>query len=208
LIILKKIPKKRKLLYNSGEIMLEKLKKSLEESPIVKKGEYNYFVHPVTDGIPLVEPEILKEIASTVKKHAVLNVDKIVCVEAMGIHFATALSLETGIPFVVVRKRHYGLPGEVGVHQTTGYSQGELYINGINSGDRLLLIDDVVSTGGTMIAVLKALKLMDVEIAEVIAVIEKGDGREIVETQTGLPVITLVKVDVIDGRVVIESALE
>ena len=46
--------------------------------------------------------------------------------EAMGIHLATALSLETGIPFVVVRKRQYGLPGEVAVHQTTGYSQGEL----------------------------------------------------------------------------------
>ncbi len=187
--------------------MLEKLKKSLEESPIVKKGEYNYFVHPVTDGIPLVEPEVLSEIARTLKKHATLDVDKIVCVEAMGIHLATALSLETGIPFVVVRKRQYGLPGEVGVHQTTGYSQGELYINGIESGDRLLLIDDVVSTGGTMIAVLQALQQMDVEMTEVIAVIEKGAGKEIVERETGLKLRTLVKVDVVKGKVVIESAL-
>ena len=47
----------------------------------------------------------------------------------MGIHLATALSLEVGVPFVVVRKRKYGLPGELAVHQTTGYSKGELYIN-------------------------------------------------------------------------------
>ena len=51
-----------------------------------------------------------------------------------------------------------------------------------------MLIDDVVSTGGTMIAVLKALKNMDVEIAEVVAVIEKGDGKKIVEKETGLKV--------------------
>ena len=187
--------------------MLEKLKKSLEESPIVKKGEYNYFVHPVTDGIPLTQPEVLKEIAVAVKTNFCLAVDKIVCVEAMGIHLATALSLETGIPFVVVRKRQYGLPGEVAVHQTTGYSQGKLYINGLNPGDKIMLIDDVVSTGGTMISVLKALKNMGVKIEEVVAVIEKGDGKRLVEAETGLEVNALIKVDVVDGQVFAEPII-
>lgn len=187
--------------------MLEKLKKSLEESPIVKKGEYNYFVHPVTDGIPLTQPEVLKEIAVAVKNHFHTAVDKIVCVEAMGIHLATALSLETGIPFVVIRKRQYGLPGEVAVHQTTGYSQGELYINGLNPGDKIMLIDDVVSTGGTMISVLKALQDMDVQIEEVVAVIEKGDGKKLVEAETGLKVSALIKVEVIDGQVFAEPII-
>lgn len=189
-------------------LVLEKLKKTLEESPIIKKGEYNYFVHPVTDGIPLTQPEVLKEIAVAIKDHFRTDVDKIVCIEAMGIHLATALSLETGIPFVVVRKRQYGLPGEVAVHQTTGYSQGELFINGINSGDKVLLIDDVVSTGGTMIAVLQALKNMGVEIAEVVAVIEKGEGKKIVEKETGLKLKALIKVDVIDNKVTAEPILK
>ncbi|MCK9151017.1 hypoxanthine/guanine phosphoribosyltransferase [Methanobacterium alcaliphilum] len=187
--------------------MLQKLLKSLEKAPIVKKGEYDYFVHPVTDGIPLTEPEVLSEIAKTVKNVSNMDVDKIVCMEAMGIHLATALSLETGLPFVVVRKRQYGLPGEVAVHQTTGYSQGELYINGINSGDKLLVIDDVVSTGGTMLAVLNALQKMDVDIVDVIAVIEKGQGKEMLEKETGLNIRALVKVDVIDGKVSAESLL-
>ena len=34
-----------------GEFMLEKLKTSLVNAPIVKKGEYNYFVHPITNRI-------------------------------------------------------------------------------------------------------------------------------------------------------------
>jgi len=183
--------------------MLEKLNKSLIEAPIIKKGDYNYFVHPITDGIPLTEPEILEEVAEAVSQLIESHVDKIVCVEAMGIHLATALSIKTRIPFVVVRKRQYNLEGEVGVHQMTGYSEGELYINGLNKGDRVLLIDDVVSTGGTMVAVLNALKKMEVKIVGVVAVIEKGNGKEVVESKTGLELKTLVKVDVKDGKVVI-----
>ena len=187
--------------------MLEKLKISLIKAPVIKKGEYNYFVHPITDGIPLVEPSILEEAAEGISRFGNMEVDKILCVEAMGIHIATALSIKTRIPFVVVRKRVYGLDGEVPVHQMTGYSQGELYINGLHKGDRIILIDDVVSTGVTMIAVLNALKQMDVEIVDVMVVIEKGNGKDIVKRETGFTVKSLVKVNILEGRVVIEGSV-
>jgi len=187
--------------------MLEELIETLKKSPIVKKGDYNYFVHPVTDGIPEMKSEVLKEIVDVLKEKSNLNVDKIVCIEAMGIHIATALSLETGIPFVVIRKREYGLPGEVPVFQKTGYSEDNLYINSINSKDKILIIDDVVSTGGTLIAVIKALLNMEVEITEVIAIIEKGEGKQIVEKETGIDILSLVKLNVVDGKVVIESTI-
>ncbi len=185
--------------------MLEKLVESLIKSPIVKKGDYNYFVNPITDGIPLVDSELLQEVAGAVSKYADLNVDKIVCVEAMGINLATAISLRTDIPFVVVRKRFYGLEGEIAVHQTTGYSEGELYINGIKKGDRVFLVDDVVSTGGTMAAVIKALKHIGADIVDVMAIIEKGEGKEFVENETGIKVHTLVRANVIAGKVTIEA---
>ena len=95
--------------------MLEEVIKSLEASPIVKKGDYNYFVNPISDGVPAMDPLLLRELALAVHKYADLNIDKIVAVEAMGIHLATALSLATDIPFVVIRKRQYGLPGETEV---------------------------------------------------------------------------------------------
>ncbi|MDD4300502.1 MAG: adenine phosphoribosyltransferase, partial [Methanomicrobium sp.] len=43
--------------------MFEKLVESLETCPIVKRGEYNYFIHPISDGVPIVEPELLREVA-------------------------------------------------------------------------------------------------------------------------------------------------
>lgn len=188
--------------------MLEKVKRSLLTAPVIKKGDYDYFIHPITDGIPLVESEVMKEVADSIEIYGNMDVDKIVCVEAMGIHIATALSLKTGLPFVVVRKRQYGLEGEVDVHQVTGYSRGNLYINGLYGGDRVILVDDVVSTGGTMIAVLNALKNMGVNVVDVVAVMEKGIGRELVEKETGFMVKSLLKVNVVNGKVKIEDEIK
>lgn len=187
--------------------MLEKVIESLENSPIVKKGEYDYFVNPISDGVPAMEPEILKELTDIIIEKLDLNIDKIVAVEAMGIHLATALSLATGIPFVVIRKREYNLPNEKKVFQETGYGSSNLYINDLNPNEKILLIDDVVSTGGTLISVLTALKNIGVEIEDVVAIIDKGEGRAIVEEKTGVPIFSIVKLDVVDGKVVIESTI-
>src|SRR5919197_713805 len=41
---------------------LERLRASLAECPIVRFGDYEYFVHPITDGLPLGRPEVLDEV--------------------------------------------------------------------------------------------------------------------------------------------------
>ncbi len=188
--------------------MLEEVKKSLESSPIVKKGEYNYFVNPISDGVPAMNPKMLRELSLMVHKHANLDIDKIVAVEAMGIHLATALSLATDIPFVVIRKRQYGLEGEKEVYQKTGYGSSNLYVNDLHPGEKILLIDDVVSTGGTLIALIRTLEDMGLEIKSIVPVIEKGEGKEIVEKETGHKLLSLIKLDVVDGKVVIEKTIE
>ncbi|NYT05239.1 MAG: purine phosphoribosyltransferase family protein [Methanomicrobiales archaeon] len=171
--------------------MLERLIESLETCPIVKRGEYNYFIHPITDGVPIVAPELLRDVAASFVKVLDLDrVDVIVAAEAMGIHIGVALSLITDIPLTIVRKRPYLLPDEVPVHQSTGYSKGELYLNGVRSGDRVVVIDDVISTGGTMRAVLGALETKGAEIVDVCVVIRRG------EAQVGRPYKYLVAIEV------------
>lgn len=184
--------------------MLEELKKSLVECPVVKKGDYFYFVHPISDGVPLVESSLLNSIMNYIVDNFDLsNVDKIVGVESMGIPLATALSLKTDIPFVVIRKRSYGLEGERQVHQQTGYGKSELFINNISSEDNLLLIDDVVSTGGTLKSVIAAIDEIGANLEHIILPIEKDDGRKIVEEATGKKISTLVKIKMVDGKVTI-----
>ena len=182
--------------------MLKILKESLKNAPIVKRGEYNYFIHPITDGVPVVEPALLRDVCSAMLKVLELNgVDKIVVVEAMGIHIGTVLSCMTDIPMTVMRKREYKLPCEIPVHQTTGYSKGELYLNGVYKGDRVVIIDDVVSTGGTMKALLKALDIAGAEVVDVCIAIQRG------EPDIGRPYKSLVKIEVTDRVRVVERYL-
>jgi adenine phosphoribosyltransferase len=173
--------------------MLEKLIESLETCPLVKRGEYNYFIHPITDGVPIVEPALLREVATAMVKALDLDtVDKIVVCEAMGIHIGTVLSLMTDIPLNIVRKREYRLPGEIVIDQATGYSQGKLYVNGISDGDRVVIIDDVISTGGTIRSLLSALDRAGAEVVDICFAIQRGSPS------IGRPYKSLVRIEVTD----------
>jgi adenine phosphoribosyltransferase len=180
--------------------MLERLTKSLLEAPIFKRGEYNYFIHPISDGVPEVRPDLIREITGHIVRIADLEVDKIVTVEAMGIPIGIGLSIICDIPLVIIRKRKYGLPGEIEVSQVTGYSKSQLFLNGINKGDRVIVVDDVVSTGGTLLAVLQSLKIAGAVVKDVVVVIKRGNGAERLRAE-GYAIKTMVDVDVSESRV-------
>lgn len=177
------------------------LRETLAKSLVVRRGEYDYFIHPLTDTIPPLRPELLDEICEAIIEIADTRVDVIVTMEAMGIHLAALLSQKTKVPFNIVRKKQYWLPGEVVLDQETGYSKGRMFINGIKKGDKILLVDAVVSTGGTLVAVVNGLKKIGAEIRDIVCVIEKGDGRRVVKKKTGYDVKTLVKIEISENRV-------
>jgi adenine phosphoribosyltransferase len=194
--------------HTEGEfVMLEILKNTLEESPIVKKGDYDYVVHPITDGVPEVKSELLREVVNEIKNHLLKDYDKIVAVEAMGLPLGAILSVELDKPLVIIRKKSYGLPGEVSVEQKTGYSKSKLFINGLDPEDKIIIVDDVLSTGGTLKALISVLNDMGVNIVDVIVVIEKGDNKDQVERETGMEIKTLIKLDVIDGKIVVSDVI-
>jgi adenine phosphoribosyltransferase len=182
---------------------MDLLKRSLLDAPIVEKEGYHYFVHPISDGVPMLRPELLREIVVRIIRKAELDdVDKIVTPAAMGIHLSTAVSLMTDIPLVVVRKRQYGLDGEVALSQVTGYAENEMYVNDVHDGDRVLVLDDVLSTGGTLDAVTGALEDIGADIADIACVIKKVGGENKLADR-GYAAKTLINVDVVDGEVVV-----
>jgi adenine phosphoribosyltransferase len=78
-------------------------------------------------------------------------VDKVVGMEARGFILAAPVALALGVGFVPVRKAGK-LPGEtytVSYALEYGDATVEVHVDGIDSGERVLLIDDVLATGGT-----------------------------------------------------------
>ena len=71
------------------------------------------------------------------------------------------------------------MDGETRVDVATGYSQSTVYINDIKAGERIVIVDDVISTGGTLEPLIQQLEDMGVILQDIVIAIEKGDGREI-----------------------------
>lgn len=182
---------------------LSKFKRSLIGAIVIKRGDYDYFIHPITDGIPRLEPQVLESVCKMMVNVANKGYDRILVIEAMGIPLGTALSLQTGKPFTVIRKRPYGLEGERVLDQSTGYSKGTLFINGLAKGDRVLLVDDVLSTGGTLRAVMAGLRDIGVMVADVVVAVEKSNIRPELEKEFGMPIKALVKIEIVDGKVIV-----
>ena len=182
---------------------LETLQDSLRGAPIIWKGDYPYFIHPISDGIPRMEAKVLRATRDLIIDMVDWSeIDIVVSVEAMGLPLLAAVGEATGKPTVVIRKRPYGMEGEVRVDVSTGYSTSTAYINDIKPGERVLVVDDVISTGGTLEPLLQALEEMGAILKGVVIAIEKGEGRErLAKERPNWPIRTLARIDIVEGRV-------
>ena len=186
------------------DMRVELLKESVVNAPVVWKEGYPYFVHPLSDGVPRQTSELLSAARDLVAENVDWDsIDLILGIEAMGIPLAAALCLTSGKPLVIGRKRQYGLPGEVSIDQSTGYSKGEIYLNDIQKGARVLIVDDVVSTGGTLHPILQAVDRMGAIVQDCWIVFEKGDGMDKIRTSGDWPLNSLVKIEMQDEKIVI-----
>ena len=184
---------------------MNQLRTSLQNAPVIWKGDYPYFIHPVTDGVPRMDPDVLKAIVElTVERVDWGQVDVLLGIEAMGLPLAAPLSMATGVPLVVARKRSYGLEGEVKIDQATGYSKGVMYLNDINEGERVAILEDVLSTGGTLEAVIEGVLRAGAEVTEIVAVVEKGGGlKRLQEMHPNIRIQSLVRLEMDGAQVVL-----
>jgi len=186
------------------DMRVELLKDSVVKAPVVWKEGYPYFVHPLSDGVPRQSAELLTAARDLISEGVDWeSVDIILGIEAMGIPLAAALCLSSGKPLVIGRKRQYGLPGEVSIDQSTGYSKGEIFLNDIEQGARVLIVDDVVSTGGTLHPVLKAVEESGAIVQDCWIVFEKGEGMNNIRSSGDWPLNSLVRIEMQGDKIVV-----
>lgn len=108
-------------------------------------------------------------------------VDKVIGMEARGFILAAPVALALGVGFVPVRKAGK-LPREThAVSYALEYGEAtlELHRDGVAAGERVLLVDDVLATGGTVAATRRLVELCDATTSAVAVLMELGflDGR-------------------------------
>ena len=118
--------------------------------------------------------ESIDQIIERSKKY---QVDKIAAIESRGFVFASAVSYLLKKPFILLRKKNK-LPAEthsVDFELEYGTATIEVHKDSIEQGDSLLIIDDLIATGGTAEAASKLIKMSNGNIVAFIFVINLFD---------------------------------
>lgn len=90
-------------------------------------------------------------VSEFVNRYKDAKIDKVIGIESRGFIIGAPVALELGVGFVPMRKKGK-LPAEtVGVDYELEYGTDriELHVDAITEGERILLIDDLIATGGT-----------------------------------------------------------
>ena len=106
-----------------------------------------------------------------------MQFDKVAAIESRGFIFASTVSYTLNKPFILLRKKNK-LPAKTySVDFTLEYGEAtiEVHRDSINSGEKILVIDDLIATGGTAEAAAKLIKISGGVVAGFIFVINLFD---------------------------------
>lgn len=133
-------------------------------------------------------------IQDIVKRYKGQKIDKVAGIESRGFIVGAPVAYALGVGFVPIRKKGK-LPAETIGHDYEleyGADRIEIHVDAIAKGDRVLLIDDLIATGGTAQAAATLIAKMGGEVIECCFVIDLPDvgGRKRLE-KMGLKVFAL-----------------
>jgi adenine phosphoribosyltransferase len=122
------------------------------------------------------------------------RIDKVVGIESRGFIIGAPVAYRLGVGFVPIRKKGK-LPAETLGHDYEleyGADRVEIHTDAIGKGERVLLVDDLIATGGTAEAAVTLIRKMGGEVVECCFVIDLPDigGRKRLE-KMGLKVFAL-----------------
>ena len=117
----------------------------------------------------LINPSAFQEVINVFyEKLKNEKIDKIIGIESRGFIFGAPLAYKLNVGFVPIRKKGK-LPGKtisVNYDLEYGTDQIEMHTDALQKGERVILIDDLIATGGTALAAIELINKMEAEIIE------------------------------------------
>ena len=123
----------------------------------------------------LQQPAALREVVDRFAAHyREQDIDAVVAIESRGFIFGGALAYQLDASFVPVRKAGK-LPAEtlqVSYYLEYGTAEVELHLDALEPGQRVLILDDLLATGGTAAAAIQLVEKLEATVAGIAVVIE------------------------------------
>lgn len=123
--------------------------------------------------------EALEALGKLLAQHVTPDIDRIAGAELGGVPLAAACAMAAKKPFVIVRnaKKDYGTAKQV---------EGIL-----NKGEKVLLVEDILTTGGQVLEAARALQALDVRVVKIVACIDRLEGARKNITDAGFDLAAL-----------------
>lgn len=174
-------------------------------APSIVTGKYLTTVNEFTDQVPALRSAVLIEACERVMQLGPLSgVTKLLVEEDKGAILGSALCIATGLPLAVARWYPYNLATVGGnaevfaVPLESEYFTGTLFVNGLSAGDRVLIVDDTISTGGTLAALINAANDSGAQVIDIRVVVEKMDNGGVarISDKFGIPVRSVIGISI------------
>lgn len=131
----------------------------------------------------LQDPEAFREACDLLyDRYKTMNIDKIVGIDARGFIFGAVLAYKLNIGFVPVRKKGKLPYKTISAEYSLEYGTDviEIHQDALKKGERIVIIDDLIATGGTIAAAVNLVEKIGSEIVECGFIVELPElnGRE------------------------------
>jgi orotate phosphoribosyltransferase len=145
-----------------------------------KKSKY-YIDIKKASAAPRILKRIAQEISEKIKQNSI-EADHIGCVALGGVPIAVAVSLEIDLPLIIIRKeaKEYGTKGQI---------VGEFI-----KKSTVLMVEDVVTTGSSILKAIKLLRDEGLVVNDAIVVIDREEGAHAALADEGVELISLVRI--------------
>ena len=126
-------------------------------------------------------PKILAEIAREMKS-LIKDERRIAGMELGAVPLAVAASLESGLPYVIIRKRE------------RSHGTGKLIEGNMNPGERILLVEDVTTTGSSLVKAAEIIREAKGIVDRALVVVDREEGATELLSENGITLVPLVRV--------------
>lgn len=178
---------------------VERIKPVFIGVPIIAGPDgYPYSLFSLTDFYPPLTADVVEDMADIMVYYGQFENADILVSEADrgGGPLVHAVAMRTGLPYTIANWYPAEIPGHIKVMASVGFSgEGAIYLNGMEPGMRAIIVDDLISSGGTALALIEAIEKAGATTVEALFVAEKvgRNGRVRIGTSFPTPIKTFVR---------------
>jgi len=175
---------------NRAQIMSKDLGRELQECGAIKFEDFTLVSGIDSKYYIDIKKAITKpKILNLIRRHIIdiivennIKADYIACVELGAVPIGVAVSLETELPLIIIRKaqKDYGIKNRI--------------VGDVEKGKVALFVEDVTTTGGSIISAVQILRNEGMIIEKVISVVDRDEGAEKALSKEGLNLINCLRI--------------